>query len=67
VKLHIFPHFSLEQKTKKIAPKEKQTIAFQSSTDGGIRQGNLINIVIGKVRRLGGENGQFRPYRASNA
>jgi hypothetical protein len=66
VKLHISPHFSVEKKTKKNC-QEKKTIAFQSSTDGGIRQGNLINIVIRKVRRLGGENGQFRPYRASNA
>jgi hypothetical protein len=60
VKLHIFSPFSVELEKKK-------TIAFQSSTDGGIRQGNLINIVIGNVRRLGGENGQFRPYKASNA
>jgi hypothetical protein len=50
VKLHIFPHFSVEKKEKEIAPppKKKKTIAFQSSTDGGIRQGNLINIVIGQ-------------------
>jgi len=49
VKLHIFPHFSVEQKTKRnCTPPKKKTIAFQSSTDGGIRQGNLINIVIGQ-------------------